>query len=290
MSVPAPREPWQEDIIFVTGYGRSGTTLMQGLLCASEDVMGMTAEAKLLRELIAAYARGCVSWRNHTWDYFADQDAYLGFMRSVIGSYIRHLRAHFDTGKRLLQKDPGLVLYIAETIRLLPNARFVVAVRDPRAALASRFEVDRRYRLTPNADREIARYVDTYAKLAQLPPAVRDRMTFVRYEHLVTDPTPTMARVSEFLSIRMPSDLRAVAWENKRRRTLGQASPLDGRPVSASSLAKYRQTLDPAVLARLEGQRHEIERRIGMPVFYDGDDPRETLAAAAAARRAGKHA
>ncbi len=286
MSVPAPREPWEEDLVLVGGYGRTGTTLMQGLLCASEDVIGMTAEAKLLFGLIDTYARGVIVWKGQTSDYFPDRDAYRHFMRGVVGSYLHYLRVRSGADRRLLQKVPIVARFVPEAADLLPNARFVIMVRDPRAALASRLEVDRRHGDRPNPEGEIERFVRIYAKLVRQLVSLGDKLIFVRYEHLVTDPDAAIERVSQFLGIRAPPNVRSLAWESKRTRTAAGSSPLDGQPVSTASLTKYRQSLDPAVLARLEGQRHEIERRIGMPVFYDGDDPRQTLAAAAAARRA----
>ncbi len=273
MSVPAPRQSWEEDIVLVTGYGRTGTTLMQGLLCSSEDVMGVTPEAKLLEGLIIAYMRGLSGWKPYTSDLFSQKADYQGFMRGLLGLYLGRLRGRTATGRRLLQRVPGRVAAaIAEIAIVLPNAQFVVMVRDPRAAIASKAEFNRRYGKRLDPATAITDFVAIYRRIAQLLPSLKDRMTLVRYERLVTDPAPVMAELAAFLSIRLPADPDGLAWENKRAKTLAEASPLDGQPISTASLTKYRTTLNPKVLALLEDQRHEIERRIGLPVFHDAQD------------------
>ena len=270
----APRQPWEEDVIFVTGYGRTGTTLMQGLLCASEDVMGVTTEAKILRSFIETYAVGLAGWKAYTSDYFADEAAYRSFMRQVLGFYLQHVRTRFATDKRLLQKVPQrAAAHVSEVASLLPNAQFIVMVRDPRAALASQAEFNQHYGRRLNLAREIGGFVELYSSLVARLPSMSGRLMLVRYEHLVTSAVATMTQVAEFLSIRMPANLESLEWESKRTKALAEASPLDGRAVSAASLTKYRQTLPSRVLDRLEHERQAIERRIGMSVFYDEGSP-----------------
>lgn len=270
------RRPWEEDVILVSGYARTGTTLMQGLLCASDDLMGVSAEAKLFRSLLKAHVVGLVGWEAFTSDYFADRSAYRTFMRQILGFYLAHVRERFATQKRLVQKVPQDALpHIFELADLLPNSKFVMMVRDPRAALASTVEFQGRYGKRLDFGEELDRFVRLYAPLVRRRHELRGRLVFVRYEQLVTDVTPTMARVGDFLSVRVPTDLESLEWENKRVKTLAEASPLDGRRVSTASLTNYRQALTPQALEMLERRREEIEQAIGMPVFYDERGPHD---------------
>lgn len=269
------RQPWEEDVIIVSGYARTGTTLMQGLLCASDDLMGATAEAKLFRSLVKAHGVGLNGWSAFTSDYFADRGAYQTFMRQIVGLYLAQVRERFATRGRLLQKLPAdALLRIFEVAQLLPNSTFVVMVRDPRAALASTSTFWRRYGRSVDFRQELDRFVRLYAPLVRRRRELQGRLAFVRYERLVTDATAVLVEVADFLSVRMPANVESLEWENKRARTLSEASPLDGRPVSTASLTTYRDTLAPQVLELIERRRQEVEQAIGMPVFYDEGDPR----------------
>ena len=268
-----PTRAWEEDVIFVTGYARTGTTLMQGLICTSEDVMRTTAESKFLRGLLDNYVRGLIVWDSHTCDYFTDRDAYRGFTRQILDLYLRHLRTHFATDKRLLQKAVDFAPRIPAVAELLPNAKFVVMVRDPRAVIASQAVRLGKTGQQIDPRREVEEFVSLYALLMRSRSELAGRLAIVRYEHLVTQVDATMGQVGSFLSIRLPANLGSLEWESKRVKAAATASPLDGRPVSAASLTRYRQALAPRVLDLLEHERHASERRIGMSVFYDEGGP-----------------
>lgn len=266
-------QPWEEEVIFVTGVARSGTTLMQGLLAASEDVMEPAAECAFLRDLATAYAGGLRDWRSFTHDLFVDANAYRDLNRRIVGLYLEQLRERFATAKRLLQKAPSIAPQVSALANLLPNAAFVVMLRDPRDTIASQFVRWQRVGKKINLARQLQRYTQLNALLRRQHAKLPGRMALVRYEGLVQDPVGTMDRIAEFLGVRPPADPAGLAWRHKRQRDDPSASRLDGRPVSAETVASFRRTLPPAMLATIEAHRTKIEEKIGLPVFHDADSP-----------------
>ncbi len=262
---------WNEDVIVVTGYARTGTTLMQGLLCASPDVMPVSAESLILRDLAIAYARSKEQWLDYSRHYFPDPVAMRAYHRMGAANWMEYVRTWFKTDKRLLQKLPqSAALYLPHLAHLLPNARFVVMLRDLRDVVASQRERHRVAKQEFDVDKEIRTYVMLYEKLAHAKP-LSGRLAFVPYERLVRDPEATVEVVARFLGVVPPADVRSLEWSHVRVPEVSTWSPLDGRPVSAERVGRYRSETPAAMLAGIDRQRANIEKRIGFPVFVDGD-------------------
>ena len=242
---------------------------MQGLISMSEDVMPPAQESPFFRGLIDAYALGETNWALYTADHFPDRAAYRHLNRQLLALYLTHLRTRFATDKRLVQKAPNIGPRIAAIAELLPNAKFVVMVRDLRAVVASQANRLDRANRPLNLPKWVNDFVKLYRNLIAAQSALAGRLIFVRYEHLVTNADATMAEVASFLSIRLPSDIGRRPWQHKRSKEEASASGLDGRPVSTASLTRYETALTPDALRVLEDKRAAIEAKIGMPVFYD---------------------
>lgn len=273
-AIPARRRAWEEDVVFITGFARTGTTLMHGLLCMSEDLMPVTTECTYLSHLIEAYVQARLYWLGYTYDQFADQDQFRRFHRRVVGAYFAQLRTHFATDRRLVQKAPQqLGRSLPAVADLLPNARFIVMLRDPRAVLASDMERWRRVGLEKSVVEQAREYGKYYRLIAGQLPALAGRLALVRYESLVTEPDAVMREVGAFLDVRLPPDLATRPWEHKRQQVQVSASPLDGKPVSTESLVKFRQMLPPKILKLYDRNRGNFEDGIGIQVYYEDGRP-----------------
>jgi hypothetical protein len=259
-------------VIIVTGYARTGTTLMQGLLCASADVMPVSAETITLRDVVLTYARSKEQWLDYSRHYFADGKAMLDFHRSMAGMWLAYVRKQFAGEKRLLQKLPQMAAnYLHDAARLLPNARFVVMLRDPRDAIISQSERRRSSRQRFDAAKEINDFVRLYEKVMH-GEGLAGRVALVAYETLVQDPIATIEALARFLGVAPPPDIASLEWQYIRVPETSTWSPLDGRPVSTERLTRHKSAPVPDIIALVEEARPDIERRIG-PVFVDGRGP-----------------
>ena len=168
--------------------------------------------------------------------------------------------------ERWLEKTPGHVYFLPEILRVLPDAKIIEMVRDPRATLSSR-----KLRQTDNTwleFRESAKSNDQVRESNYDPVldalmwkdsihAARDHrhnrsgdILTVRYEDLVHDAPATVSRVCEFVGLPYSDDLLNVGWVNSTTRVKqqGAAGAEQAAGVSTAAVDKWRNELEPAEL------------------------------------------
>src|SRR5262249_54816702 len=149
------------------------------------------------------YVQASIYWPGYTYDQFKSRAQFRHFHRRVGGAYLQQLRSHFSTDKRLVQKGPQLLSRPPPpAAQLLPNARFIVMLRDPRAVLASDKERMDRLGRKQEVVEQAREFGAFYRRTMAVLPKLRGRLAIVRYESLVTDPAAVMAQVAELLAIR----------------------------------------------------------------------------------------
>ena len=131
-------------LIFVGGAQRTGTTMLQSLLCQAPDTNPMIMEARYLFCLVRAYASAKRVWNIKTKDYFDNPENLPRFHSEFIVKFLKNTASRYDDVPHLVLKEPHLTLYFADLFELLPAARFVVMLRDPRDAIASMIEVGKK--------------------------------------------------------------------------------------------------------------------------------------------------
>ena len=277
-----PQKHVDSPAIFVGGHSRTGTTLMQGLICGAERTIGVTREAAYFRQLIAAYELGAAWFEMQTYDYFVSREELLEFHRRLIEPYLALVAQKFGPGKIIVQKEPRMTALFPEIARLLPRARFIVMLRDLRDVVAS--QLNRLLRVDPaaSADRgrreafvnqEVKRFVDSHRRLVESRGLLRRRLLYVRYERLVFEPRETLREVFRFLDLPFREEMAEATWPIKRRPGEDSASELDGQPISSSPVGRFQSALDPTLLDSFARQMSGITAAVGVDCFA-GDDPR----------------
>lgn len=239
--------------IFVGGQSRSGTTLLQGLLCNSDATIETTAECSYFRHLIQAYAATMEGpLRLHAEDYFNDESEKIDVTRKIITPYFVHLRNRFGD-KIPVQKEPQMMGYFPELALLMTNAVFVATFRDPRDVFTSQS-----LRLQKRGETEISYRAWEQSELARLlrmlqgKAILKDRMFFVRYESLCANPQKCLAELNNHLNKRdyklKLHKMKDFSWQNKRNDQYETVSELDGKEASTKSIGNYKDVLPNDVL------------------------------------------
>jgi len=225
--------------IFVVGFPRSGTTLLEQAVDAHPALESMDEQPYLQYALDVLLERGAAY--PHRLADVPDQD--LAAAREHYFSRVRR-RVALAPGQRLVDKNPLNLLRLPVIRRLFPNARILMVVRHPCDVLIScymqHFRAPDFALLCADLDRLATGYrraMDFWvAQYELLAPAVRE----VCYERFVADFDREIRSICEFLELEFDDAMLAPAERARRRRFVSTPSyaqvvePVNTRAVGRS--------------------------------------------------------
>jgi tetratricopeptide (TPR) repeat protein len=221
--------------LFIVGMPRSGSTLVEQLLAAHPDVVGI-GEASLLGPIV-----------REIWPTIAATtvDELRAQVRGIGERYLRATDRYATRGTRLADKTLENLQLLPLLHVALPNARIVHVRRDDLDTCFSCFATFFADRKVPFAYdlRELGRYYRGYLAMMErwsrfVPP---ERLLEVRYERLVDDFEAEARRILAFCGL--PWDPSCLAFHAVRR-VVRTASNLQVRqPLYRSSVGRARPFL-----------------------------------------------
>lgn len=273
-----------DSVIFVGGCMRSGTTLAQRILCAGKGAHRLPAECQYLVALLAAYREGRRGFDLFGPDYFGDLAGYDAFNRRIVGAFLDSTRAHLGNPAHLVLKRPELAFHFSDLALLLPNARFLLMVRDPRDTIASMLEVAARHAqrgiagplasMERDMDRFSAFLLEYYRDAYTHTDRLSGRLMTLKYEDIVADPDAVLAQLVRFTGIAL--DRGALAAPDPAKvsgalRSMAGEAAYSGafwsenwmRELTADSVGRHRQALAPAEIAVIEARCAAFGRKFG---------------------------
>lgn len=230
-------------ITFITGYPRSGTTLLANQLNRLRGVVVgpesqyfravykrlKSVSGKQFVELVANNQRladfglGEEDIRDVARDCGFDRDRFLHtFLR-------RHAALQgLEQPALLLEKSPAHILHARRALACYPQAKFIYIVKDPRDVVNSNLQVDWNHSNIPKHCAAWNMYNDAFSRLqAEIP----GRVYLLRFEDLVTDLRLQLRLVCQFLNLPYELDDGPVAsavpdWEaGWKSQSTGQVDP-----------------------------------------------------------------
>jgi LPS sulfotransferase NodH len=230
-----------EDLFFVLGAPKSGTTWLQKLLAAHPE-LSCKGEGKFLffrNRLIEGMTKYGVFLQNYNDAVFGER------LFPVIGEaeFERLFRAFIETrvvtdtpasARRVGCKDPELGLYMASTAAMFPKASYIHLVRDPRDVAVSAWghtaRTDSRFSQTPPEVKAVVSQSTVgwanYVRGVQATAATTGIACHqLRYEDLLAAPAETLAAVLRFLDVSAEAGLvaRCLDAASFERATGGRA-------------------------------------------------------------------
>jgi len=186
-------EPSMPNPIFVMGSMRSGTTLLRIILDSHPHIaLGWeTGFARAIKHTkqVPDFIYGDRWYRRYG---LTDEDMdrrLQAFYASIFESY-----ASREGARRWGEKTPLNVFRVNDIANIFPDSQFIVTVRHPGAAAASLLKWNYDF------DKALAYWTNVYDRLrsfmSDVPPW---RLTFVRFEDLLTNPPEVLASIMQFL-------------------------------------------------------------------------------------------
>lgn len=236
---PKPAADGLGSPVFLVGFPRSGTTLLEQVLASHPDIVALEEQDNFTDAFSSLLlAPGAL----HRW-VDVPQSELAELRRAYWRRVEKGLRHAAD--KRVFVDKMPLNLAILPLIHLLfPEARYILALRDPRDVIVSCF----RSRFSLNAAmfqfvslETAARYYDTVMALAdaarrKLPLALH----VVRYEDLTADLRGVATSLLEFLGLPWSDAVLKYAEVASRRPIRTPSATQVIRPIYRTSISQWR--------------------------------------------------
>jgi hypothetical protein len=253
------------DVFVVCGARRTGTTLLAAVLSADPTTPPLPGEAQLLSEWLATFRWACEAFAVRALPFFDDEAELRRFYEGLLEQFITHCRHRFGSEATLVLKSPELSLVFEAAYSMLPAARFLVTIRDPRDQVASEWRVVERRRAHAEDLRVISeRDVDTLARayVSYYEPILRvleqtpERIFVQSYEHLVEQPADAIASIERFTGLRLDgfdplADWPRVADTYWAYGTSPSDTPHYGRAIEAGRVGTWRESLSAEEASRV---------------------------------------
>lgn len=267
-----------QQLLLIGGAQRSGTTLLQLLLCQAEESNEMLREASYLRGLLRTYRESART--KEISSYFSTPLEFQAFHAELTARFIHQASTHLGSPKCLVLKDPYFSIYTGEVLQLLPSARLLCMVRDPRDTLASMVEVNKRsvelYNklIFPNDLRKLCEHFLTfYAPFFSTEFAPhKERVSFIRYEDLLQKTEDTLAILEgvtglTLRSIELEGNLESGHVDYEEDKDISPWwSKHYGKELSTDSIGRYKTIFSREQIAAINTFCSPLLTRFGYEV------------------------
>lgn len=248
-----------DDLLFVIGFPRSGTTLLDQVLDAHPEI-----EVIEERPLVAAMIADLVTaGRRYPQDLPALSTTEIGDLRQHYRSRLaRHTRG--NPVRYTVDKMPLNMVHVALIRQVFPGARFILALRHPCDVVLScfmqTFALNDWMAAFATLDGAAELYSAAFDAWESYAAAVPTPALTVRYEDVVADLDREARRITDFLDL--PFDPAMLAFHEHARGRGVLATPSASQvtqPIYRTALARWRR-YDSVMAPIAERLSAEIDR------------------------------
>ncbi len=223
--------------VFLVGFPRSGTTLLEQVLATHSQVVALEERATLGEAGLDFFAPDTIDRLVHMDAATADRE------REAYWRRVRDFGVDVK-GRLFVDKHPLNVLWLPYIAKLFPRAKLLFAMRDPRDVVLSCF---RRRFLMNGAMYNFTNLTETahfYAGTMALSDVYRRLLSLGWYDHrhedLVEDFAAETKRLCGFLGLEWTEKLRDFAETAKRRDVQTPSAPQVRRGLYREGMGQWR--------------------------------------------------
>lgn len=247
---PAPHAVPGPDVnhVFLMGFPRSGTTLLEQVLASHSDVVALEEKPTLNEDIT---------------EFFLNQDTLTGLMNLSDAEIETRVAAYWArvasygidvAGKTFVDKQPSMTLYLPLIAKLFPKAKIIFARRDPRDVVLSCFRRGFEMNRTTYDFADLERLSTYYASTMALAEVFFDKLplTFHIHSHeaMIADFDGQITKLCAAIGVDFDENMRNFVETAKQRdiRTPSAGQVVQGLNASGVGYWRnYERHLGPAI-------------------------------------------
>jgi tetratricopeptide (TPR) repeat protein len=222
--------------IFVVGRLRSGSTLVEQILC-SHSCIEATGELTHIRAIVKRLEDIDAPAAGTTYpQILATLDSSV--LNALGEEYLESTRVHRRLGRPFfVDKNPANYFQLGMILLVFPNAKIIDARRHPAASCLSIFKQN--FRDTNRRLSELGRIYREYVELlAHFERVVPGRIHRVIYEDMVRDPETEIRKILDYLGL--PFEEGCLRFHETARAVRTPSSEQVRRPISKEAVDHWR--------------------------------------------------
>lgn len=231
-------------LAILCGHPRSGTTLLEQVLDSHPEIVSAEETHILHDEAYLPLSRG-----------FSETTSVLQVLEAAAPSQLRQSRENYFRftemfigkpleGKLLIDKNPALNVLIPAVVRIFPEAKFLVALRDPRDVCLSCFmqllplnPVSSAYLTLQGA---VTQYASVMGFWRAMLPRMRNPSIEVRYEEMVEDLPAVARRALDFLGVSWDENVLRYHEHARTKQVRSPTYAEVAKPLFKSAIGRWR--------------------------------------------------
>ncbi len=176
--------------IVIAGPPRSGTTLLNRILCSSMECSPVVPECSFLTKQIEMYAHTILFADEERFScYYGNRQVFYEIFRKSFNLHLECLlKTRPDIAKynHIILKDPLLSLYLKYAIDIFPDdTRFIITIRNPLGVIASIKNVVRKQKKKWELELRAADIFNYYHQIVLFLNENKKNVYFIKYEDIV---------------------------------------------------------------------------------------------------------
>lgn len=236
--------------VFIVGFPRSGTTLLEQMLDAHPGLQSMDERPffNILSDQLSDH--DLVMPRDlHKLDQNLCDELRKGYLSLVCSKIKRRWDA------QLVDKNPLNMLWLPFIHRLFPEAKFILALRDPRDVLLSNYMQNFRASVLAVACTSVERlaraYVAAMNSWLHHVEVIQPNLLISRYEDLIVDADAQTQRIADFLGLEDVTPLRRFDQHAREKGFIATPSYTQViQPLNRKGMGRWRryeEMMEPAL-------------------------------------------
>ncbi len=268
----------QKKTLFLTGIGRSGTTLLQQMLHAHSQI-NFQPETHFFKKYIVPLLLG-KSFSSQEFLSLAAEDIYLKRLpekeRGILLSLEPNLENLSKGFERILpvesclfgaDKDTEYVRYFPHLKKVYPDAFVINIIRDPRDVTLSRKKTP--WGAKRSTTFHAAEYIYYFKKMQREGAALfGEKYMELKFEDLISAPSETLKMLTSNLGLDFETEM--LTYEKQAKSLIAQDEKAwkgnADKPIMKENKNKWEHELDKKVVGLLENILNEEMKRLGYKI------------------------